>query len=285
MSFSTTNGTLPAAGWYADPQDAAQLRWWDGSQWTTHTSPVPEPVATPELPAIPKYGEYVAPAVQPYGTNSYAEQRYAAQPPVAPSSIAPASAAQQAAAQPYTGQTHAAQPYTVHSYSAQPYSMSAGNSRVAEGTPTAGWQIWAMALVPIVSLLLLFTWDIESYVRTSIDNPATADAVLLDPGYLLVTFGSWVLAAALIVFAVLDWRWLGQQGYPQRFHWAWAILGSLIYMIGRAVVVKRQAGKGLAPMWVAIIVNVLSVVLALVWTIQMIDTILGGAMLTPGIAS
>ena len=44
----TTNG-LPSAGWYADPQDAAQLRWWDGARWSDHTAPVPQPAA----PAIP----------------------------------------------------------------------------------------------------------------------------------------------------------------------------------------------------------------------------------------
>lgn len=29
------------AGWYDDPEDAAQLRYWDGRQWTDHRSPVP----------------------------------------------------------------------------------------------------------------------------------------------------------------------------------------------------------------------------------------------------
>ena len=29
--------TTRGEGWYADPQDAQRLRWWDGSAWTTHT--------------------------------------------------------------------------------------------------------------------------------------------------------------------------------------------------------------------------------------------------------
>ena len=30
-----------APGWYADPDNAAQLRWWDGAQWTPQAMPVP----------------------------------------------------------------------------------------------------------------------------------------------------------------------------------------------------------------------------------------------------
>ena len=29
----------PPAGWYADPQDAQQQRYWDGTTWTGHTAP------------------------------------------------------------------------------------------------------------------------------------------------------------------------------------------------------------------------------------------------------
>ena len=34
-----TASPLPAAGWFADPHDAARLRWWDGSAWTEHVHP------------------------------------------------------------------------------------------------------------------------------------------------------------------------------------------------------------------------------------------------------
>lgn len=32
------HGMLPPAGWYADPGDASQLRFWDGTSWTSQVS-------------------------------------------------------------------------------------------------------------------------------------------------------------------------------------------------------------------------------------------------------
>jgi hypothetical protein len=37
-------------GWFADPQDASRLRWWDGTRWTEHTHPLPGAAAVPDLP-------------------------------------------------------------------------------------------------------------------------------------------------------------------------------------------------------------------------------------------
>lgn len=31
--------TAQGEGWFADPQDASRLRWWDGTRWTEHTHP------------------------------------------------------------------------------------------------------------------------------------------------------------------------------------------------------------------------------------------------------
>jgi hypothetical protein len=43
----------PPAGWYADPQNAAQLRYWDGSTWTEHRAPAQQAAAVPgHAPAV-----------------------------------------------------------------------------------------------------------------------------------------------------------------------------------------------------------------------------------------
>ena len=34
------------AGWYLDPSDSSQLRWWDGAAWTPHVHKGPRPEST-----------------------------------------------------------------------------------------------------------------------------------------------------------------------------------------------------------------------------------------------
>ena len=46
---------MPEAGWYDDPEDATQLRWWDGSRWTERRQPR-EDVPPPQPPAGGSYG-------------------------------------------------------------------------------------------------------------------------------------------------------------------------------------------------------------------------------------
>jgi hypothetical protein len=62
-----SNASLtPAGGWYADPMDAAQLRWWDGVNWTPQTTEATtattaEPLA-PVIPIAPEPAEPFEPA-------------------------------------------------------------------------------------------------------------------------------------------------------------------------------------------------------------------------------
>jgi len=48
---------MPEAGWYDDPEDAAQLRYWDGGRWTEQRqpreTPPPPPPPAPSVPSAP----------------------------------------------------------------------------------------------------------------------------------------------------------------------------------------------------------------------------------------
>jgi DivIVA domain-containing protein len=44
----TTRPPLPPAGWYPDPSDSGQVRWFDGSDWMSHSKPAPQPFSATE---------------------------------------------------------------------------------------------------------------------------------------------------------------------------------------------------------------------------------------------
>lgn len=47
--------TMPPRGWYTDPGNPEQLRWWDGDGWTQSTRErLPDPDAAPQMPASPQ---------------------------------------------------------------------------------------------------------------------------------------------------------------------------------------------------------------------------------------
>lgn len=56
-----TEGQTPIPGWYGDPFDPSQIRWWDGATWTEHTKPFPVPEPAPAAAPEPAPGAYQAP--------------------------------------------------------------------------------------------------------------------------------------------------------------------------------------------------------------------------------
>lgn len=59
--MSDTSTPLPAAGWYADPQDNSQLRYWDGTRWTDQVRPMIAEQAPAEAVAQP--AQYSGPPI------------------------------------------------------------------------------------------------------------------------------------------------------------------------------------------------------------------------------
>ena len=70
----------PTPGWYQDPKDAGQVRWWDGNGWTHNTQPMPgAPAAEPVAPAASAAPEVPA-ASDPWAAASQPEQQWGQQP-------------------------------------------------------------------------------------------------------------------------------------------------------------------------------------------------------------
>ena len=163
-----------------------------------------------------------------------------------------------------------------------PYGTVA-QARVAEGTPVHTPWIWLLLLIPVLAGLPVFGWDLESYLMESASGSASATVTpLLDPWYLLAIVFGWIGYGLTVWFAYLDSAALRRLGYARRFHWAWAFLSFLVYVIGRSVVVKRQAGHGTAPMWVGIALMVAYLIAVTTWMFVVIAEVVNTTIATTG---
>ena len=158
--------TNPQPGWYRDPSNSSQLRWWDGSQWTSYTqaatgatngttpagrvttsssaySAVPaHPSASTTGSAQAQYPSAQASSAQPQAP--FAQTRPSSAQPQAPFAQArPAPAPAQAPlAQPqaYFAQARPASVPATHMPSAQPQPRNGGAPQASvPGAPQAGY--------------------------------------------------------------------------------------------------------------------------------------------------
>ena len=155
------------------------------------------------------------------------------------------------------------------------FGAAAVPGKVDPATPVYTPYIWLITLVlPLLSLVTLLFWDMDAYIRATLESPNDPVVQLADPGYLLVQGVGFVLYGLSVVFAFLDRRVLLQRGFDRPFHWAWTFLGGVVYIIGRSVIVRRRSGTGLLPIWVYIGVFVLSMIIVSVKVSQMISTMM-----------
>jgi hypothetical protein len=119
------------------------------------------------------------------------------------------------------------------------------------GTPVYNALIWTIVLLPLVSLTVSASMDVT--------RPASGSP-LLDPLFLMSQALGWGVYLATALFAFYDRRALLADGFTRPFHWAWAFLSGGVYVIGRSVIVRRRAGRGLAPVWAWLAVTLLAVI-------------------------
>lgn len=155
----------------------------------------------------------------------------------------------------------------------EPYSATASVLTAPADTKVYNLWIWLVVFVPYLSLPLLFTLDFSRPLSgLDYSDPNSSTQLQFDlmtqPTFILLSVAGWVLGAATVLFAWLDWRWLIRAGVPKPFHWAFGFFGLAgypVYAIGRAIVTRRRTGKGMAVLWVVIGMFVLSFIVAIVW--------------------
>ncbi|MEI2278582.1 DUF2510 domain-containing protein [Paenarthrobacter ilicis] len=145
---------------------------------------------------------------------------------------------------------------------------------ISEQTPVYNAFIWAITLLPLVSVIFMLSWQPEFRMMTTRQGVRTIDPFsIYTPAYFLLIGSSFVAYGLSVFFAFLDRQRLLKSGVERPFHWAWTFLNSAVYIIGRSVVVNKVAPKrGLWPIWVTIALVILSIVVAGIWSTNMMQS-------------
>ncbi|KTR87211.1 hypothetical protein NS220_18030, partial [Microbacterium testaceum] len=159
-----------------------------------------------------------------------------------------------------------------------------GRAAVKRDIPTDTVWVWLIVALPLVSVLMLFLFDWKSQLEQFLYAAVLAEQGGYSSSSTMVNFSlnstlfsigmsvlGLVLGGLSVLFAFLDWRQLRARGIVQPFHWAWAffvfVVTAGVYVVGRGIVLRRQTGKGLGPVWGFIAVTVVSIVTASIWII------------------
>ncbi|WP_201787611.1 hypothetical protein, partial [Rathayibacter tanaceti] len=219
--------------------------------------------------SAPAYGETSSGAATGYGQT--ASGQYPQQPAAAEPQQSYGQHAQQPSAQQPYGEQVPQQPYQQPAYPQPSPSAGAAPQQRDTSIVTATPWIWVVVLLPLLSALSIFLLPPSAIVDSSMSSTygprasmGMSTAYFVGLGVLQVV--GFLIYAAEVVFAFLDWRQLKRAGLQRPFHWAWAFLAApYVYVIGRSVIVKRVTGGGLLPLWVFLGVVVVSFVIAIGW--------------------
>lgn len=263
MSSEIPVGSPPAppgrhaapSGWYPDPVNPANERYWDGWQWSRTTRATEHPAGPPGRAA----GRGAQPAPpQPYGQQTPGQNPYGEQP--------------------YGQNPYGQQPYGQNPYGQQPYPQQAYRPTgkpvptTADGVPLAGWWWRALAvvidafIVGAVSSLLTFpiyqrlVRAFTEYLTAAFEAASRGATIPAQPDVAAMISGTDQLILVVVgllvhtLYIVLFLRWRG------------ATPGKLA--VGLRVVPVDEGRSTARLSWSAVIIR------ALIWTIPNVQATL-----------
>lgn len=149
--------------------------------------------------------------------------------------------------------------------------------RVPDDVRTDTVFVWVLALLPLVSLALLFVYQPQvqvQVVRPGRMQPFDPSSVYTGAYFLTQGIGV-LLYAASVLLAYFDHRELQRRGVVRPFAWPWAFLSGIVYVIGRYVVIRKVApGRPMWPLWTSIAITVVSAALGVVRVVTQIRQML-----------
>jgi hypothetical protein len=158
---------------------------------------------------------------------------------------------------------------------APPAGVVAVRPQIAADARVDGVWIWLIAALPLLSIATFFAFDFRGYMAATMTGDFRGMLSAFGIGYALVALLSWAAWGAVVFFAYRDWRDLKNAGVVRPFHWAWAFLAGLVYLIGRTVILRKVSTKGLGPLWAGIAVYVIVLIASIVWSIWITAEVMG----------
>ncbi len=170
--------------------------------------------------------------------------------------------------------------WTQHTAPASPAAAS-GVARPAlpEGVRIdTGW-VWVVSLITFVSVIPMFFFDFSGYMLAMVEASTSGGGTGLPPAFagyfaLVAVLGvlGWAAWGFTVFAAYRDYKHLLAIGVVRPFHWAFAFIPyTIIYLIGRHVVLRKVSRTAGWPLWAHIAAYVLLIVGSLVWSLVMVQ--------------
>lgn len=171
-------------------------------------------------------------------------------------------------------------------HTAAPVAAPAGQVQqrtpLPEGTRVDNIWVWIVSLGFLISCIPLFFFDMVGYVRAvtfaelSGDSSALGGIMGAYVGFFVI---SWLLSVAIWGFSVFaafrDVKHLEALGVVRPFHWAFAFIPyTIVYLIGRHVVLRKVVRTAGWPLWAHIGAYVVVIIGSIIWSIVIVQMIM-----------
>jgi len=154
--------------------------------------------------------------------------------------------------------------------------------RLPEGARIDTVWVWCVSLATLVAAVPIFFFDFSGYMRAVMQAelsgntsalPATVTSYM---GFILImTVLGWAAWGFTVFAAYRDHKHLVAIGVVRPFHWALAFIPyTIVYLIGRHVVLRKVSRTAGWPLWAHIASYVVLIAASIVWSVVMVQSMM-----------